>query len=176
MSRRTPSVSCEIVARQTDRLNVIIEDLLSLSKIEKEAESGDMELDLAPLRPVLESALGNCEIQAAERNIRVVLDCDGDLRAKMKPDSLEQVVTNLLDNAIKYSEPGREVQVRGERTPGEISIHIQDQGCGIAQEHLSRVFERFYRIDKARSRNRAAPAWGWPSSSTSSSCTAVKSP
>src|SRR6185437_9907151 len=84
-----------IVARQTDRLNVIIEDLLSLSKIEKEAESGDMELEVAPLRPVLESALRNCEIQAAERNIRVVLECGSDLRAKMKPDLLEQAVTNL---------------------------------------------------------------------------------
>ena len=113
-----------IVARQTDRLNVIIEDLLSLSKIEKEAESGDMVLEPASVRLVLESALHNCEIQAAERNIRVVLDCNGDLQAKMKPDLLEQAITNLLDNAIKYSEPGREVQVRGERTPGERVLMI----------------------------------------------------
>jgi two-component system, OmpR family, phosphate regulon sensor histidine kinase PhoR len=141
-----------IVARQTDRLNVIIEDLLSLSKIEKEAESGDMVLEQSTLRQVLESAAHNCEIQAAERKIRVMLDCDGDLQAKMKPDLLEQAVTNLLDNAIKYSEPGCEVQVRGERTPGEISIHVHDQGSGIAVEHLPRIFERFYRIDKARSR------------------------
>jgi two-component system phosphate regulon sensor histidine kinase PhoR len=141
-----------IVARQTDRLNVIIEDLLSLSKIEKEAESGDMELEPAPLQQVLESAFHNCEIQAVERNIHVVLDCDSELLAKMKPDLLEQAVTNLLDNAIKYSEPGREVQVRGERTSSEIMIHVHDQGSGIAVEHLPRIFERFYRVDKARSR------------------------
>jgi two-component system phosphate regulon sensor histidine kinase PhoR len=65
---------------------------------------------------------------------------------------LEQAVTNLIDNAIKYSEPGREVKVAARRQHGETVISVQDEGCGIASEHLPRLFERFYRVDRARSR------------------------
>jgi two-component system phosphate regulon sensor histidine kinase PhoR len=65
---------------------------------------------------------------------------------------LEQAVVNLLDNAIKYSEPGDEVLLTGRVLPGEVVISVTDHGCGIDQDHLPRLFERFYRVDKARSR------------------------
>jgi two-component system phosphate regulon sensor histidine kinase PhoR len=65
---------------------------------------------------------------------------------------LEQAVINLLDNAIKYSEPGSEVQVLGSQSSREVTITVSDHGCGISAEHLPRIFERFYRVDKARSR------------------------
>src|SRR6202011_1611559 len=64
----------------------------------------------------------------------------------------EQAVMNLLDNAIKYSEPGGEVQLLASQFADEVTITVSDRGCGIAAEHLARIFERFYRIDKARSR------------------------
>ena len=65
---------------------------------------------------------------------------------------LERALVNLLDNALKYSDPASEVHVEAVRTPHEILIHVRDQGCGIEAEHLDRLFERFYRVDKARSR------------------------
>jgi len=72
--------------------------------------------------------------------------------AKFNPRLLEQAVVNLLDNAIKYSEPGDEVLLTGRVLPGEVLISVTDHGCGIDQDHLPRLFERFYRVDKARSR------------------------
>ena len=70
----------------------------------------------------------------------------------MNPALLEQAVINLLDNAIKYSEPGSEVQVLASQFFDEVTITVSDRGCGITAEHLPRIFERFYRVDKARSR------------------------
>ncbi|MEX2561444.1 MAG: ATP-binding protein, partial [Pirellulales bacterium] len=141
-----------IIARQADRLDSIIEDLLSLSRIEKEGDAADLVLTLAELRGVLESALHDCDSKASERGIRIALSCDDGLQARINPPLLEQAVTNLLDNAIKYSEPAGEVQLSGQTAGGEVLIVVRDQGCGIAEEHLSRLFERFYRVDKARSR------------------------
>jgi two-component system phosphate regulon sensor histidine kinase PhoR len=65
---------------------------------------------------------------------------------------LEQAVANLVDNAVKYSEPGGRVEVSARANAEALEISVRDQGCGIAREHLPRIFERFYRVDKARSR------------------------
>ncbi len=81
----------------------------------------------------------------------LTVDCPDDLVVTANVRLLEQVVVNLVDNAIKYSEPGRPVSVVGSRGAEEIRLAVTDQGCGIAREHLDRVFERFYRVDKARS-------------------------
>jgi two-component system phosphate regulon sensor histidine kinase PhoR len=141
-----------IIARQADRLNTIIEDLLSLSRIEKQADGGDISLTPGRVDKVLEAADQDCSVAAAERNIEVVVDCPADLMAGMKADLLAQAVINLLDNAIKYSEPGRRVWLSGRRDDTHVLISVKDEGCGIAEEHHARLFERFYRIDKARSR------------------------
>jgi two-component system phosphate regulon sensor histidine kinase PhoR len=141
-----------IIAKQADRLHAIIEDLLSLSKIEQSEDAQDIVLEIAPLSDLLESALHTCQAAAQERDIQVTLECDGPLPAKINPLLLEQAVVNLLDNAIKYSEPGRQVHVTASEQAGEVTIRVADRGCGIASEHLSRVFERFYRVDRARSR------------------------
>ncbi|MFC1854236.1 sensor histidine kinase [candidate division CSSED10-310 bacterium] len=70
----------------------------------------------------------------------------------MNADLLTQAIVNLLDNAIKYSEPGNKVTISAQQEKNEVIICVQDNGCGIADEHLPRLFERFYRVDKARSR------------------------
>jgi two-component system phosphate regulon sensor histidine kinase PhoR len=70
----------------------------------------------------------------------------------MNPSLLEQAVVNLIDNAVKYSAAGQTVRVEAGRADGEVFIRVIDQGCGIGSEHLPRIFERFYRVDKARSR------------------------
>ena len=94
----------------------------------------------------------NASVAQSEREIQVKMACDDDVVALINAPLLEQAVINLLDNAIKYSEPGREVQVLGSQSDREVTITVADAGCGISTEHLSRVFERFYRVDKARSR------------------------
>jgi two-component system, OmpR family, phosphate regulon sensor histidine kinase PhoR len=141
-----------IIAKQADRLHAIIEDLLSLSKIEQSEDSDDIALQTVPLRGVLESAINTCQSISRERNIEVALDCGSQIQARINNLLFEQAVVNLLDNAIKYSDPGREVLLSACEAAGELTIRVTDHGCGIAGEHVSRIFERFYRVDRARSR------------------------
>lgn len=149
-----------IIARQTDRLNTIIEDLLSLSRIEKETESGVISLLPGRLDKVLEAVVQDCEARATERNVAIVFDCPSDLQANMKADLLVQAVANLLDNAIKYSEPGHRVWLTCGRDANHAVISVKDEGPGIAEEHHARLFERFYRVDKARSRKMGGTGLG----------------
>ena len=142
----------QIIAKQADRLDAIIEDLLSLSKIEQGEESGDIDLIFGRVKDVVDSAIHSCQQKADERQIHICTACEKDVLAKMNPALLEQAVINLLDNAIKYSEPGSEVQVLASQFFDEVTITVSDRGCGITTEHLPRIFERFYRVDKGRSR------------------------
>jgi two-component system phosphate regulon sensor histidine kinase PhoR len=142
----------KIVAAQTDRLNAIIEDLLTLSRIEQEEEKSEIPLVRASVSGVLETAIEVCRQKAGEKNISLEMTCDADLTADMNAPLLEQAVINLIDNAIKYSTPDQAIQLSAERSEGELVIRVRDEGCGIGREHLSRIFERFYRVDKARSR------------------------
>jgi two-component system phosphate regulon sensor histidine kinase PhoR len=142
----------DIMSKQADRLNRIIEDLLSLSRIEQESERGQILLESGRVREVLDSAQTLCQTAAEAKNIRLTLLCPEDLQARMNARLLEQAVYNLLDNAVKYSDPGTEVALTADTRDGEIHISVLDHGPGIEAEHHPRLFERFYRIDKARSR------------------------
>ena len=141
-----------IIAKQADRLNAILGDLLSLSKIEQETEKSEIALEPGRIDDVLENAARVCTAKAAAADISIELACQGGILARMNGPLLEQAVVNLVDNAIKYSEPGSRVQVEAARTDDEVVISVRDWGCGIEREHLPRLFERFYRVDKARSR------------------------
>jgi len=149
-----------IIAKQADRLHAIIEDLLSLSKIEQGEDHDAIALEARPVKAVLESAVSACQSQAAERQIEVSLTCDPQWIAKVNVVLLEQAVVNLLDNAIKYSEPGRDVKISAVANDDEIAIRVADRGSGIAGEHLARIFERFYRVDRARSRKMGGTGLG----------------
>jgi two-component system phosphate regulon sensor histidine kinase PhoR len=81
------------------------------------------------------------------------LECEADLTLNINPRLFEQAVTNLIDNALKYGADGQAIIVRAFRKAREVVVQVIDQGAGIAEEHLPRLFERFYRIDKARSRD-----------------------
>ena len=142
----------EIVARQSDRLNAILNDLLTLSRIEGGEERASIEMETVALRDILENAVQLCAKKAAAREVAVDLDCDPGLRARVNASLLEQAVANLVDNAVKFSPAGSRVVVRGEAGE-EVVVRVEDQGCGIPPEHLPRLFERFYRVDKARSRS-----------------------
>jgi two-component system phosphate regulon sensor histidine kinase PhoR len=104
------------------------------------------------VRPILEAAIASYRVKAGERRIQVTLNCKEDIAVKANARLLEQAVGNLLDNAIKYSEPGEKVEIDVTKRKSEVAIKVSDHGCGIAPEHLPRLFERFYRVDKGRSR------------------------
>jgi two-component system, OmpR family, phosphate regulon sensor histidine kinase PhoR len=97
---------------------------------------------------------------ATEKSINLVLECAGGVRTKINAPLLEQAIVNLIDNAVKYSEAQSEVLILAEGRPDEVLVTVRDHGCGIAQEHLPRLFERFYRVDKARSRRQGGTGLG----------------
>jgi two-component system phosphate regulon sensor histidine kinase PhoR len=143
-----------IVAAQVDRLNTIVDDLLSLSRIERDAERSGVELVRGCVEPVLSSAVEACRHEAAKKGIALTLSCDNKIVANIEKTLLEQAVVNLLDNAIKYSDENKSISIAAatDMVKGEVTISVADQGIGIPGEHLERIFERFYRVDKARSR------------------------
>ena len=142
----------EIANRQSDRLNAIIEDLLSLSRLERDAESDEVGRMHEQLLPILESALQSCSSIAKSREVDVNLFCSEEIVANVNSALLEQAVINLVDNAIKYSESRNFVTVESWQEGKYVMIKVQDRGQGISKEHLPRLFERFYRVDAARSR------------------------
>jgi two-component system phosphate regulon sensor histidine kinase PhoR len=145
-----------VIVRQADRLHAIVDDLLSLSRIEQETEHDQIQLVNGSLKEVLLEAFEVCEIKAVEKQISLELDCPDDVQVPMDGPLLEQAVVNLLVNAIKYSHEGGRVAVtvsHGEaEDQGTVALSVRDFGVGIEQKHLPRLFERFYRSDKARSR------------------------
>jgi len=141
-----------IVLRQVNRLDAIINDLLLLSRVERGNEDQRIETDPEPLIEVLQVARETCEKKAQDKSIQIAVDCPLELVAKINAPLLEQAVINRIDNAIKYSDPGATVRVTAAQEECDAVIHVVDNGRGIAANHLPRLFERFYRVDKARSR------------------------
>ena len=155
----------DIVFRQATRLDAIVDDLLTLSRIEDRESKAEIELSPGEIGAVLESALQTCAVHADEKHIVVQVECDEDLVAAISQPLLEQAVINLLNNAISYSPPHSLVTLRcgSSRTMrGEEFVHVSviDTGAGIAKEHLPRLFERFYRCDKARGRDQGGTGLG----------------
>jgi two-component system phosphate regulon sensor histidine kinase PhoR len=142
----------EIIAGETERLKAIIDDLLALSRIEKEEGKNEIQFQTVPVLDILKSAQKACAALARQKSIPVELEGDPGLSAHLSPDLVEQAVVNLIDNAIKYSETGSLVRLELSRERDEILIRVRDSGIGIPVEHLPRIFERFYRVDKSRSR------------------------
>ena len=146
----------KIALKKTNHLNAIVDHLLLLSRIEQQTGVEKIELHPDKLKPILEEAIHSCTPRAAEKDIALQLECPERLVANVHTVLLEQAVVNLIINAVRYSHHGSEIQIRAKRkTVGkqsQISIVVQDFGVGIGEDHLPRIFERFYRSDKARSR------------------------
>lgn len=142
----------EIIDRHVNRLVAIIEDLMQLSRIERDDEIQQIGVENCRVVDVLNTAIGLCKEAIDEKKIDIQLICGEDLSGCFDATLLEQASVNLLDNAIKYSPNKSTIRIEASNTKGEIQIRFQDQGMGIAGKHLPRLFERFYRVDKARSR------------------------
>ena len=146
-----------IINRQAGRLEAIIDDLLCLARIEDRSEHNNMIVREEWVCPILENSIQACEPQAADKGVRVRLECSQSLAAPVNRSMLEQAVINLLTNAIRYSPDGEEVTVQAVVQPDgkgkkQVRISVRDRGPGIGPEHIDHIFERFYRCDRGRSR------------------------
>jgi two-component system phosphate regulon sensor histidine kinase PhoR len=150
----------EIISKQANRLQAIVEDLLALAKIEQESGNEEIALAKGSIKEVLQDAIEACSVKAVDRNIQISLDCDENLAAPINGPLLVQAVINLLDNGIKYSRPGGIVKIEAAARERDIQIRVKDNGIGIAPAHLERLFERFYVIDKGRSRESGGTGLG----------------
>ena len=148
----------QTIERNAGRLQSLIEDLLTISEL----ESGRVTLNLqtVSLRAVVEKVREDLKARAAAKAIALSSEA-ADLPVRADVGRLEQVVSNLVDNAIKYGRSGGRVVIGGRTTgDGQTEIFVQDDGPGLPAEALERVFERFYRVDKARSREQGGTGLG----------------
>ncbi|MDP3283781.1 MAG: ATP-binding protein, partial [Desulfobacterales bacterium] len=150
----------EIIENHTNRLIAIIEDLMKLSIIEQSADKKTINLIECRVLPILSAAIKICQPKADEKKIQILCSCDEALTAKLNAALIEQAFVNLLDNAIKNSETGSSIEIEAIKNDSEVSIAFQDHGIGIGTEHLSRLFERFYRVDASRSRKMGGTGLG----------------
>ena len=159
--RNNPEVTVRflrIIERNTNRLDLLIQDLLTISAL----ESGRMKLNLqaVDLRVVAEKVLGDLHSKAETKNVTFANDLPV-LPVRADANRLEQVFANLVDNAIKYGRANGKVAIGGHKLDdGRVEVFVQDDGPGIPPEALDRVFERFYRVDKARSRDQGGTGLG----------------
>lgn len=141
----------EIISRHSDRLRAIVDDLLELSRIEHAGEFG-ISMEQSSVIDAINTAVQVCESRARELDVSIEVSCPPDMTGVFDLTLMEQALVNLLDNAVKYSPGGAVVHVSATQTESETMIQVKDSGQGIDKEHLHRLFERFYRVDKARSR------------------------
>lgn len=144
----------EIIGRHADRLADLVGDVLSLSALESGSSSMGMLFSFRQesLFRILQTALELCRSRAESAQVTLKLECGEKIRLFADASLLEQAVVNLVDNAIKYSPAGETVRIDGEEKEDHILIRVSDHGCGIPEQEHDRIFERFYRVDKARSR------------------------
>ncbi len=147
-----------IVDKEAGRLARLIEDLLQLSKL----ESGALEMRLARLEigPFLAQVLSKVRPQAEKMGIALGLESQSGIWVEADSDRLEQVFLNLLDNALKHTPAGGSVRLAARRERNWAEITVEDTGSGIPREALERIFERFYRVDPARSRKTGGSGLG----------------
>jgi len=139
----------KIIKEETDRLSVLIKDLLNLSKIE--SQSFDLKAD--NLGEVLTKVVNLLEKKAEDKNIDLKIEIAANLPlVYMVREQIKQVMINLIDNAIKYTPAGGKVSINVEAEADKVYISVKDNGIGIPLSDQERIFERFYRVDKARSR------------------------
>ena len=147
-------------AKNVDRLNTIVEDLESISHL----ESGELILDLKPfdLRILTDEVFEELEFRAKERNIRLQLKAGADQGLMVRADReyVRQVLINLVNNSVKYGKEGGVTKVSFYDMDSNVLVEVADTGIGIAGDHLTHLFDRFYRVDKSRSREQGGSGLG----------------
>ncbi len=161
-----------VIARNAERLGAIVEDMLTLTKLEESHDAPDqpqdtdgLEHDRVRARDMAAAALADTESVISRKSMDIINEIPEDLWCDVNPALVQQALGNLIANAVRYSPQNTRIWLRGARTPNGdgrsfASISVADEGPGIAGEHLSRLFERFYRVDKARSREEGGTGLG----------------
>jgi two-component system, OmpR family, phosphate regulon sensor histidine kinase PhoR len=141
----------EVMKRHSDRLNLLVNDLLSLARLE--SKEANLQLAEIKLRDFLEGVTRDWAKRLAEKNLRLELEVpDNFPTVNADERRLEEVVHNLLDNAVKYSHQNGRILIQAAAPDQDLMLSVRDEGVGIAANDLPRIFERFYRADRARSR------------------------
>ena len=146
-----------IILKESNRIESLVMDLLDLSHIEQQRE---LETAYVNLSELAHNTVDNLQNQAKDKNIEIIDEISPDIIFKANKNKIAQVITNLLSNAINYSLENNRVIVRVYRQQSKVYLEIQDFGIGISKEEQKHIFERFYRVDKARSRDSGGTGLG----------------
>lgn len=155
----------QTIKRNADQMDAIVEDMLLLTRIERPGAESQLAATPTPARTVISAARARVEPESVSKRIAIEVGGEADLSMMVNPRLAESALFNLLANAVKYSPAGTRVRVSvapttlDDHAPG-VEIEVADEGPGIAPEHLPRLWERFYRVDKARSREQGGTGLG----------------
>jgi two-component system phosphate regulon sensor histidine kinase PhoR len=147
----------DIINDEADRLTRFINDILTLSYIEQHKETKNEAISVAE---IIEDVYNLMKNTADTKNIKINIVTQNDCIIEADRDRFKQMLINLVDNSIKYSEENGNVYIGVENTNNTCILSVEDTGVGMSKEHLDRIFERFYRIDKARSRAQGGTGLG----------------
>jgi two-component system, OmpR family, phosphate regulon sensor histidine kinase PhoR len=140
----------QVMERHSNRLELLVEDLLTLAQLE--SGNPDLQLGNVDLSEFLREMIRDWEKKLTSKQLNIIVDVPPGLSwIRADRTRLQEALYNLLDNAVKYSRKHGEIRLRARQSGGEIELSVSDDGIGIAKEDLPRIFERFYRADKARS-------------------------
>ncbi len=148
-----------IIEKNVNRMIGLVDDLLALARLERMKGTGIL-LEIHPLTSLIQGVVKLSQEQADARNILLKVQCPDNVSAMVDPTLMEQAVFNLVDNAVKYNVEGATVTVEVAKEHGSIKIRVKDSGTGIDAEHLPKLFNRFYRVDKGRSRDQGGTGLG----------------
>ncbi len=142
-----------IIEKESERMNSLVDNMLLLSKIETPDFANRKNFMQISLRSIIDEALAINEIEAIRRKQKIEIDCDLGVFIFADFTLMSIALSNLLANAIKYTPEGSQIKIAVKQLENEIELSVSDNGTGISEEHLPRIFERFYRVDKGRSRS-----------------------
>jgi len=163
MLEKNDTKECEsflkIIEKNVNRMVELVDDLLALSRLER-LQGTDILFENHYLSTLIQGAVNACHAGIKAKNIIVSSDCPEDLDAMVDPILFEQAIINLVDNAVKYSSENKTIAITVTKNDPFIEIVVKDNGKGMEKEHLSKIFNRFYRADKSRSRNEGGTGLG----------------
>ncbi|MDT8378185.1 MAG: ATP-binding protein [Desulfotignum sp.] len=149
----------KILEKNVNRMIELINDLLSLSRLER-LEGTGVRFAENQLSVLIQGAVRVCDPLAENKQIQIQMTCPEDLMVRVDPVLMEQAIVNLVENAVKYSPENARVDIIARSSGKDIEIDVKDAGVGIAKEHLPKIFNRFYRVDKGRSRQEGGTGLG----------------
>jgi two-component system phosphate regulon sensor histidine kinase PhoR len=148
----------QVIRRNAERMGRLTEDLLVLARV----ESGEEKLDARPhsARQLVSEAASSLQEDAKAAGVEISVGSVPETEVLADAYAIHQVFANLISNALRYAQSGKKILIGAEEHPGVVEFYVQDFGPGISSEHLPRIFERFYRVDKARSRETGGTGLG----------------